>query len=67
MNGASVSYNSLKEGLSYIMSVLDVSGVARKLVQELSIYWWILLLSFLLAFILSLLWIGLMRCMQLLP
>jgi hypothetical protein len=58
MNGTAVSYSSLEEGLSYVMSVLDVSGVARKLVQDLSLYWWILLLSFLLAFILSLIWIG---------
>jgi hypothetical protein len=35
------------------MSVLDVSGVARKLVQDLSLYWWILLLAFSLTFILS--------------
>jgi len=58
LNGTAVNYNSLEQGLSYVMAVLDLGGLGGRLVQDLSTYWWILLLSFLVALVLSLLWIG---------
>ncbi len=54
-----MSYSSLEEGMKYLLSVLDLSGVGTKLVLDLSLYWWVLILTFLFAFLLSLLWIGL--------
>jgi hypothetical protein len=62
VNGTGVNYGSLEAGMKYLLAVLDMSGVGSKLVQDLSIYWWILLLTFLLAFLLSLVWIGEPSC-----
>jgi ABC-type phosphate/phosphonate transport system permease subunit len=62
VNGTGVNYGSLEAGMKYLLAVLDMSGVGSKLVQDLSIYWWILLLTFLLAFLLSLVWIGEHSC-----
>jgi uncharacterized membrane protein len=58
LNGTGVNYSSLEDGMKYLLSVLDLSGVGTKLVLDLSLYWWVLILTFLFAFLLSLLWIG---------
>ena len=58
MNGTAVSPTGLEGGMSYLLALLDIGGLGSKLVQDLSVYWWILLLSFTLALLLSLLWIG---------
>ena len=53
-----VDLETLKEGVDQLKRMLDLTSLSEKLIWDLSVYWWILLLFLLLAFILSFCWIG---------
>ena len=48
-------------GVEYVMDSIDTRGLCEKLLSHLSVYWWIVLLSFLLTFFLSLIWTGMIN------
>ena len=50
--------DSLREGVDQLKRILDLKSLSERLLWDLSSYWWILLLFYFLAFILSFLWIG---------
>ena len=50
--------DSLREGVDELKRILDLKSLSERLLWDLSCYWWILLLFYFLAFILSFLWIG---------
>ena len=50
--------DTLREGVDQLKRILDLKSLSERLVWDLSSYWWILLLFYFLAFILSFLWIG---------
>jgi choline transporter-like protein 2/4/5 len=52
---------NLKEGIDYLMKVIDLRSYGEKFLADLANYWWIVLLALLLASILSFGWIVLMR------
>ena len=53
-----VDLELLVDGVEELKKMLDLQGLGEKLVWDLSVYWWILLLFLLMAFVLSLIWIG---------
>ena len=53
-----IDLDTLKEGVDKLKQILDLTSLSEKLVWDLSVYWWILLLFLLLAFVLSFIWIG---------
>lgn len=57
-----VNDKSLKEGIDYLLKVIDLRGVWEKLISDLSVYWWIIFICLLLAMVLSFCWIVLLRC-----
>ena len=50
--------DTLREGVDQLKRILDLRSLSERLLWDLSSYWWILLLFYFLAFILSFLWIG---------
>ena len=50
--------NDLTDGIKYLMRLIDLRGMGSKLLADLAVYWWILLLALILAFTLSFVWIG---------
>eukprot|EP00092_Neocalanus_flemingeri_P030195 GFUD01032774.1.p1 GENE.GFUD01032774.1~~GFUD01032774.1.p1 ORF type:complete len:634 (-),score=74.68 GFUD01032774.1:17-1918(-) len=53
--------DSLLEGVGYVMDSIDTLGHVEKLLSYLPVYWWILLLSFILSMILSVIWLVLIK------
>ena len=53
-----VDLGLLVDGVEELRRMLDLQSLGEKLVWDLSVYWWILLLFLLMAFVLSLIWIG---------
>ena len=53
-----VDLELLVDGVEELRRMLDLQSLGEKLVWDLSVYWWILLLFLLMAFVLSLIWIG---------
>ena len=53
-----IDMETLKEGVEKLKQILDLTSLSEKLIWDLSVYWWILLLFLLLAFVLSFIWIG---------
>ena len=52
---------NLKEGVAYLLKVIDLRGYGEKFLADLTQYWWIVLLALLLAACLSFGWIFLLR------
>lgn len=50
--------DTLREGVEQLKKILDLKTLSERLLWDLSLYWWILLLFLFLAFVLSFLWIG---------
>ena len=53
-----VDLGLLVDGVEELRRMLDLQSLGEKLVWDLSVYWWILLLFLFMAFVLSLIWIG---------
>ena len=53
-----VDLGLLVDGVEELLRMLDLQSLGEKLVWDLSVYWWILLLFLFMAFVLSLIWIG---------
>ena len=53
-----IDLESLKDGVDQLKKILDLKSLSEKLLWDLSVYWWILLLFLFMAFILSFFWIG---------
>ena len=54
-----IDLGTLKDGVDQLKKILDLKSLSEKLLWDLSVYWWILLLFLFMAFILSFFWIGL--------
>jgi len=57
-----IDLETLKEGVDHLKKILNFRSLGERLLWDLSVYWWILLLFLLLAFILSFAWVGLLSC-----
>ena len=53
-----INIQALKDGVDQLKEMLDLQSLSEKLIWDLSVYWWIMMLFFLLAFVLSFTWIG---------
>ena len=53
-----INVEVLKDGVEHLKQMLDLQSLSEKLLWDLSVYWWIMLLFLLLAFVLSFVWIG---------
>jgi len=60
-DGENVDDKSLKEGIEYLMKVIDLRGYGEKFLSDFATYWWIVLLALILAMLLSFGWIVLMK------
>ena len=53
-----IDLESLRDGVEQLKKILDLKSLSEKLLWDLSVYWWILLLFLFMAFVLSFFWIG---------
>ena len=60
-NEENLDEGNLREGIAYLMKVIDLRSYGEKFLVDLAQYWWIVLLALLLACVLSFGWIVLMR------
>merc|ERR1719219_2884607 len=59
-NEENLDEGNLKEGIEYLMRVIDLRSYGEKFLVDLAQYWWIVLLALLLACVLSFGWIVLL-------
>ena len=59
--GETLDKEGLLEGVQYILKALDLRGYGEKFLSDFANYWWIVLLSLLMAMVLSFGWIFLLR------
>ena len=60
-DGSQVDSEKLKEGVKYLLELIDLRGTGERLLADFAGYWWILLLGFVFAMIISFGWIMLLR------
>jgi len=57
-----IDLDTLKEGVDQLKKILNLRSLGERLLWDLSIYWWMLLVFLLFAFVLSFSWVGLLSC-----
>ena len=60
-DGSQVDSEKLKEGVKYLMELIDLRGTGERLLSDFAGYWWILLLGLVFAMLISFGWIMLLR------
>jgi len=55
-NGEVLEQEKVLKGIDYVMAIINARGHGEKILSNLQVFWWIVLLSFLLALVLSLIW-----------